>query len=287
MGQPQRARVNEEMTPEDEHDAAMAAAYLEHLRRAGRSVETIALRKCILNQLSAHLKHGLGAASDDELAAWIYDERRSLNSRATYLAGVRAFYRWAVKARWLTIDPTIDLESIRVARGIARPCTDEQLRTILTQAPARIRLWAIIAAYQGLRACEISGLDREHVTEQRLIVVRGKGGAARVHDTHEDVWAAIRDLPPGPVARLADGGRRASADYVSSRANAWFRKLGVDVTIHQLRHWLGCTTQERYRDARVTMEVLGHASLNATSIYTRATLDQQRAARAMLPRLAG
>lgn len=270
------------------HDIAMIAAYLEHLRRAGRSRETIDLRRSILGQLNTHLlPYGLGVAADSELAAWIYDDRRSLNSRATYLAGVRSFYRWAVKARWVTLDPTVELESIRTTRGIARPCTDEQLRLILTETPPRIQRWATIAAYQGLRCCEISGLDREHVTRQRLVVVRGKGGAARVHDTDEYVWAAVRDLPPGPVARLAASDRRASADYVSNRANAWFRKLGVDVTMHQLRHWLGCTTQEKYRDARVTQELLGHASLNATSIYTRATLDQQRAARATLPRLAG
>lgn len=271
----------------DPHDVAMVNAYLEHLRRAGRSPETIRLRRCTLNQLNAHLTFGLGAASDEELAEWIYDERIKSNSRATYLTGVRSFYRWAVRARWITLDPTIDLESIRTTRGIARPCTDEQLRTLLTKTPKRIRTWATIAAYQGLRCCEISGLDREHVTEQRLIVIRGKGGAARAHDTHPDVWAAVRDLPAGPVARLVSEDRRASADYISARGNAAFRKLRIDVTMHQLRHWLGCKTQELYRDARVTQEVLGHASLNATSIYTRATLEQQRAARAMLPRLAG
>jgi len=287
MGRPNLAAVDEDMTTADPHDRAMIAAYLEHLRRAGRSPDTIALRRSILTRLNAHLPYGLGAAADDELAGWIYDERRGINSRATYLTGVRSFYRWAVKARWITVDPTIDLESIRTTRGIARPCTDEQLRIILTKPPARIRTWATIAAYQGLRACEISGLDREHVTQQRLIVVRGKGGAPRVHDTDPYVWEAVRDLPPGPVARLADGERRASADYVSSRSNAWYRRVGVDVTIHQLRHWLGCNVQEKYRDARVTQEILGHASLNATSIYTRATLTQQRQARATLPRLAG
>lgn len=265
----------------------MIAAYLEHLRRAGRSADTISLRRSTLNQLNAHLTFGLGAAADDELAEWIYSERIQLNSRATYLTGVRSFYRWAVRARWITLDPTIDLESIRTTRGIARPCTDEQLHTILTKTPKRIRTWATIAAYQGLRCCEISGLDRGHITEQRLVVVRGKGGAARAHDTHPDVWAAVRDLPPGPIARLVSEDRRASADYISARANATFRSHGVNVTMHQLRHWLGCKTQELYRDARVTQEVLGHASLNATSIYTRATLEQQRAARAMLPRLAG
>jgi integrase/recombinase XerC len=271
----------------DPHDLAMIDAYLEHLRRAGRSAETIRLRRSTLTQLNAALTFGLGGAADNELAEWIYDERIQSNSRATYLSGVRGFYRWAVRAKWITLDPTVELESIRTTRGIARPCTDEQLHAILTTTPKRIQVWAAIAAYEGLRCCEISGLDREHITEQRLIVVRGKGGAARVHDTDPCVWEKVRDLPPGPIATLVTTGERASADYVSKMGKAWFRRRGVDITMHQLRHWLGCTVQEKYKDARVTMELLGHASLNATSIYTRATLTQQRSARAMLPRLAG
>jgi integrase/recombinase XerC len=269
-----------------DQDAEMTDAYLAHLSRAGCSPETIKLRRKILGQLDRHLPDGLGGAADDELSAFVHDERRALNSRATYLTAVRGLYRWAAKAKWLTVDPTLELESIKTTRGIARPCTDEQLHTILTRTPKQIRRWATIAAYAGLRCCEISGLDREHVTEQRLIVVRGKGGPARVHDTDPLIWAAVRDLPPGPVARLASG-RRASADYISNKANLAFRKVRVDVTMHQLRHWLGCTAQETYKDARVVMEMLGHSSLNTTTIYTRATLEQQRQARAMLPRLAG
>lgn len=270
----------------DSHDEAMASAYLEHLRRAGRSPDTLKLRRKILGQLDRHLPDGIGGAADDEIAGWVYDERRKVGTRATYLSAVRSFYRWATKAQWLTDDPTVELESITAPRGIARPCTDEQLRTLLTRTPDSIRLWARIAAYQGLRCCEISGLNREHITEGRLIVVRGKGGGARVHDTDPGVWEAVRRLPPGPVARI-EGGGRATAGRISRNANLAFRRAGVDVTMHQLRHWLGCTAQETYKDARVTMEMLGHSSLNTVTIYTRATVTQQRQARAMLPRLAG
>jgi site-specific recombinase XerD len=59
------------------------------------------------------------------------------------------------------------------------------------------------------------------------------------------------------------------------------------VALHRQRHWLGVTTQARYRDLRVTQAMLGHLSLQSTQIYTDATAEQQRAARAMLPRLAG
>jgi len=66
-----------------------------------------------------------------------------------------------------------------------------------------------------------------------------------------------------------------------------FRSLGLHgATLHRLRHWLGVTVQRNYRDPRVTQRVLGHASLSSTQIYTDATDEQQRAARATLPRFA-
>jgi integrase/recombinase XerC len=266
-------------------DADMLAAYLEHLRRLNRSDDTISGRERILCALDRALPRGLGEAADDELAAWIYGERLAPNSRATYLTAARSLYRWAVKAEWVSVDPTTDLESVRTAKGIARPCTDEQLEILLTRPPDYVRVWMRLAAYQGLRCIEISGLMREHVTAERLVVVRGKGGRPRVHDTDPGVWATVKDLPLGPLARTR-AGRRASASHISQRGKYWASKFGVDVTMHQLRHWLGCTVQAQYRDARVTMELLGHNGLSATSIYTQATLDQQRQARATLPRLA-
>jgi integrase/recombinase XerC len=203
---------------------------------------------------------------------------------------IKAFYAFAFDPRdpWLGgVNPAEDLEPITPARGVARPVTDEQLRRVLTESDQPFRTWAVIAAYQGLRCIEISRLDREHVTERQLIVVKGKGGRPRAHDTDPYVWAAVRDLPPGPVARTPDG-ERAGAFYVSSTAANHFRRhLHMPgVAMHRLRHWLGVNLQKEYKDIRVTQAALGHASLSSTQIYTDATEEQQRAARAMLPRLA-
>ena len=73
------------------------------------------------------------------------------------------------------------------------------LHTILTRTPKRIRTWATIAAYQGLRCCEISGLDKEHITEQR----KAKG---RIAETLRDMANRLAMM----VARAtAEGGRDA------------------------------------------------------------------------------
>jgi integrase/recombinase XerC len=270
-------------------DRDLIDAYLEHLRRAARTDATIRGRREILCRVDRELPYGIGQTSHAELAAWLYRDEWSANTRATYYAALRSFYAWASNPKdpWIDGDPTADLEPCHRTRGLARPVTDEQLRRILAEAAEPFRTWALIAAYQGLRCIEISRLDREHITERQLLVVRGKGNRPRAHDTHADVWRAVKDLPAGPIAR-DDSGGRATPFYVSIGSAHPFRyALGMPgVALHRLRHWLGTTVQREYRDIRVTQAVLGHVSLSSTEVYTMASDEQQRAARSTLPRLA-
>jgi len=276
--------------PTDARDMQIIDEYLEHLRRKECTEKTIGGRRGILTRLNQDMPHGLGQVSRDELERWLHRDDWSQNTKATYWRAIHSFYGWAVDPDdpWLTADPTAKMEPVVTADGIARPCTDEELRRVLAEAAQPFRLWALIAAYQGLRCCEISGLDREHVTERQLIVVKGKGGRPRIHDTDPGVWRAVKDLPNGPVARRPDNGERASAHYVGVSSQLHFlRHLKINTSMHRFRHWLGVTLQEKYRDIRVTQEALGHRSVTSTQIYTRATAEQLRAARAMLPRLDG
>jgi integrase/recombinase XerC len=268
----------------------MLDAFVEHMRRYGAQ-STMENRRWILTMLNNDLEHGVGETTGKELGAWLHKQRVpawSDNTRATYYRAIKAAYTfWTDPADpWISYDPTRNMKRVPGVNGVANPVEDEELERILTEAKQPVRLWALIAAYQGLRCIEISGLDREHVTESRLIVVRGKGGRPRVHDTDPAVWAAIRELPPGPIARHPQRGDRATRQEVCHIAIRHFtRDLGMpDIGLHRLRHWLGCTVQARYRDVRVTQVMLGHASLASTQIYTRATDDQQREARSLLPR---
>lgn len=263
--------------------------YLEWLRQNSRTQATRDKRRVMLAQLDADLPLGIERTTEKELRDWLYQEKWSQATKATYYKAVRSFYGWAAEIAdpGFEFDPTENLPRVPTPRTVARPCTDDQLTRTLTEAREPFRLWALIAAYEGLRCCEIAGLDREHVTEQTLFVVRGKGGKARWHDTDPYVWAALKELPAGPVALWK--GRRATATEVSIEfAQYMRRKMKMPgVTLHRMRHWLGVTSQREGKDIRVTQELLGHASLASTQIYTMATPEQQRAVRARLPRLAG
>lgn len=267
----------------------MIEAYLEHMRRAGATEATLQARREILLRLNRQLPYGIGQTNTEELSQWLYRDGWSTNTKATYWRAIRSFYSWAADPEdaWLDGDPTAKMAAVQTVRGVPRPVTDEQLRRILAMAAEPIRTWALLAAYEGLRCVEISRLDREHVTEAQLFVVCGKGGKPRVHDTHPDVWAAVKDLPRGPVA-VGENGERLTPFEVSLRAAHYFRRQMKmpGVSLHRLRHWLGVTAQKRYRDIRVTQAMLGHVSLSSTQIYTMGSEEQQREARSMLPRLA-
>lgn len=282
--------MRKELIPAQPREMELIDAYLEHMRRAGSTEMTLAKRGEILNRLNRELPYGIGQTNTEELSVWLYRDEWSTNTKATYWRAIRSFYSWAASPKdpWLNGDPTEEMDKVDTLRGVPRPVTDEQLARILTEAAEPIRTWAKIAAYQGLRCIEISRCDREHITREHFYVVRGKGDKPRVHDTDPDVWEAVKDLPKGPLA-IGENGERLTSFEVSCQAAHYFRRqMGMPgVSLHRLRHWLGVNVQKRYRDIRVTQAVLGHVSLSSTQIYTMGDEEQQRAARATLPRFDG
>lgn len=279
--------------PGDAHEMDLIGEYLTWLATERRRRDTtIANRREILYRLDRDLPFGLARANADELRACLYRPGYSIGTINTYRTAVESFFTrcFDVRDPWLDGDNPMTWlpERPRTPKGVARPVTDEQLQRILAEACDPFRLWSLLAAYQGLRCIEIAGMDREHITETRLYVADGKGGQARWHATDPYVWAAVRDLPPGPIAVDWRTGQQATARFVSIKSAQYFRlKLGVPASMHMLRHRCGVNVQAAYRDIRVTQEVLGHRSLSSTQIYTRATVGQQRDALATLPRLAG
>lgn len=255
--------------------------YLGWLRLEDRSPETLRTYTAVLRRAHAALPHGLPMACRDELAQWLANPAWSRPTRAVYQAVLRSFFRWCVAEGHLDYDPATRLPRASAPRGVPRPVTDEDLQVILTHAAPRVRLWAIVAAYAGARCIEISRLDRQHITEQTLRL-HGKGNRERMVPTHPMVWAAVAPLPPGPIARTLHG-RRASARYISNAGNDELRRLGLDCTMHQLRHWHATTAMAHGADLRTVQELLGHSSPATTAIYTAVSDRARMAAVASLP----
>lgn len=253
-------------------------AYVAHLSTLGHPDTTTQTYRAALNRAARELPAGL-CAVPDELLAWLAT-LRSASARQTYRAALRGFYDWAINRGGLQgANPAAGLPTVRRKRGLPRPCTLDELATILDRARQPVRLWAMLAAYAGTRCCEIARLRREDVTET-MTWLHGKGDKQRQVPTHPAVWAAVAGLPPGLLA----GGR--NAHCVSHRGAAEFDRIGLpEVTLHRLRHLAGTLWQAATGDVRVTQELLGHASVATTMVYTAVSNTQMRAAVLAVPTL--
>lgn len=260
--------------------------YLEWLRRCNRSQRTIGARREILGRLDADLPHGLVAATSDELSAWIYRSDWKPSTQVTYYGAVKSFFVWATNPYDAKLDfnPSGLLPRPNVPAGLPRPVTDRQLRQILTEASDPYRLWAILAAYAGLRCCEIAQLDRGDITEASIHIRKGKGGKPGVVPTNPLVWAAVKDLPDGPLAYTPDG-YLADAKWISIRSALHFnRQLGMrGVALHRLRHWYGTNSYKATKDIRVTQRLMRHSSPTTTAVYTLINDEECRLAVNALP----
>lgn len=251
--------------------------YLAHLRSKSAAKRTIESRRSTLARLHEDLPWGLDGANEDELTVWLWQDGWMLSTRDTYFSAMAGFYRWAAKKGHFDFDPTAEMARPKPPRRIPRPCTDEQLQTILARSWEPYLLWSLLAAYEGLRCCEISRLHREHVTEQTLYVHSGKGGKPGVVPTHPVVWDAIKDLPEGPITDRDE-------HYVSvCTAHHYRRRLGLNISLHRLRHWFGTNIQKRYKDLRVTQEMMRHDHPSSTAGYTEVTSEQKSIAINLLP----
>lgn len=263
------------MTAEpDPADHRQIEAYLTRLA-ATYAKTTVTAYRSALNVASRELPAGLAGAYPDELLAWL-GGKNAAGTKYVYGVILRGFYRWAVQTRRLGTDPSAELPRIRRPQRRPRPVSHDQLATILRYARPDVRRWSAIAAYAGARAGEIAALDRSDVTPDGVLL-RGKGDKERLVPAHPAVLAAVDGLPPGLVA----GGK--SPHNVSRTAAREYRRLGLTVTLHQLRHWYGTWAQVATGNSRITQELLGHASLNTTQVYTAVSSTALRSAVAGLP----
>ncbi|MFG2057866.1 tyrosine-type recombinase/integrase [Micromonospora sp. NPDC048930] len=262
------------------HTHDLIAGYLRHLTALGRAETTRDTYADELCRLDRTLPEGLVYACADELRDGIHTGRRSPAHIAKITAAVTGFYAWATNPADPRLDynPAQHLPRASVRPRRPRPVTNEELADILRRAREPMRTWYLLAAGNGLRCVEISRLDRADVTEEATWI-RGKGGKERIVPTHPAVWAAVQDMPSGPVARNRDGSH-ADRVQVQERANYHLqRTLGhKTVSMHRLRHWHGTYVhQAAGGDIRVTQELLGHANPNTTSTYV-ATIGGAKAA---------
>lgn len=166
--------------------------------------------------------------------------------------------------------------------SVPKPVTDDELGRAL-ELPEPFRTAVVLAGWAGLRVSEIAGCHREHVTQDRVLVVCGKGGDPGTVPTHPFVWEQVRGRAGGPLV-TDRWGRPVDGHWLTVHARKAFDRAGLaGVHLHRLRHWYGTMIQATLGDLRVTQECLRHRHVTSTQGYTKVTGGQRTAAVASLP----
>ena len=217
-------------------------------------------------------------------------------SVARTLSAVRSFHRFLLREGVTDRDPAVGVPQPRLPRSLPRPLPVEDVRRLLEApdegSPAGLRDRAILELLygSGLRISELTGLDVDDLDlEEGSVRVLGKGGKERevpLGSFGRDAVGAYltRGRPAlasvatrGAVFLNARGGRlsRQSCARLLSR---YVRLAGIErrVTLHTLRHSFDTHLLEGGADVRVVQELLGHASVATTQIYTLVTARHLR-----------
>ncbi|MCU1615068.1 MAG: hypothetical protein JWO98_2608 [Frankiales bacterium] len=274
-------------SPMGDADLAAFSDWQTELR--GLRPNTVRVRGDVLGRLSLWLGKSLREATEDDLLRWEQASvaGRAAETRRAYVSHVKAFYRWARLAGIVSTDPARRLTTPKLVRGLPRPIPEEELRTAVEAAGAKLRAMILLGAFCGLRCQEIAGLHwsdlRSDNGETTLMVREGKGGKERVVPVPGVTLAALFALGRrrgGPIFYGMDGAQ-ILPNSVSRSINRHLRLCGIECTAHQLRHRYGTTAYQLTKDIRLVQEMLGHSSPTTTARYaaydTTQTVDMVKA----------
>ncbi|GAB5374453.1 MAG: tyrosine recombinase XerC [Acuticoccus sp.] len=262
--------------------------------RRGLSAKTAEAYERDTRQFLAFLARHLGGPADmaalsalrpADVRAFLAERRREgvgARSLSRLLAGVRAMLNTFEETHGINAAAARAVEAPARPRRLPRPVAADAARAMLASGEgwvaARDRAGIALLYGAGLRVSEATGLDCAEVAPPlSRLVVRGKGGKERlvpviapVADALEDYRAAAPfTLAAGPFFRGEKGGRL-SPRIVQRAIAEWRGALGLPdtATPHALRHAFASHLLARGADLRTIQELLGHASLATTEIYT-------------------
>lgn len=207
------------------------------------------------------------------------------------LSACRSFFRWLLREGVIAHDPALDVRAPKLRRKLPQVLDVDEagaLVEIPADTPKAIQDRAMLELFysSGLRLAELTGLVWSDIDlAQALVRVLGKGSKTRVVPIGSKAIEALKGLreqaeaaPDAPVFRGRNG-RPISPATVRRRLKSWAQSQGIwkRVYPHLLRHSFASHLLESSGDLRAVQELLGHADISTTQIYTH--LDFQHLAR--------
>jgi integrase/recombinase XerC len=239
----------------------------------------------------------LDAAQIRRFAARLHAAGLSGRTLALTLSAWRGFYHWLVRHKEFPANPVQGVRAPKSPRHLPRALSVEQAQQLLESAApgtpeaARDRAMFELLYSSGLRLGELVALDADDGRldlRQAEVTVTGKGAktrtvpvGGRAREALRD-WLKARALLAAPLERalfVGARGKRIAPGTVQARLRAWAKRqgLGGSVHPHMLRHSFASHVLQSSQDLRAVQEMLGHASISTTQIYTH--LDFQALAK--------
>jgi integrase/recombinase XerD len=290
-------------------DSALTT-YLDHLAvERGTSRNTLEGYARDLRRYAGHLTEagvaGLGEVTERHVSAFLAtlregtDEHPPLaaSSAARALVAVRGLHRFAVREGLVETDAARDVRPPAPPRRLPKALPiDDVLRLLETpsgDAPGPLRDRALLELLYstGARISEAVGLDLDDIdAKERTVLLDGKGGKQRLVPIGRPALAALDAYLVRARPGLAAHGRGTPAVFLNvrggrlSRQSAWQvlkvaaerANISASVSPHTLRHSFATHLLEGGADVRVVQELLGHASVTTTQIYTLVTVNTLR-----------
>ena len=290
-------------------DAQLIAGYLQHVRVEKRLAErTVALYTEDLNKLArlaVAAGVGLQRVHDAHIRRWVaqmHSAGRSARGIALILSGWRGFYTWLGRQGQIEVNPVVGVRAPKAGKPLPKAlAVDDAVRLAdhsneddAPEREARDRCITELLYGSGLRLGELVGLDAQPGPQARGWIdaqageahVLGKGSKRRSVPVGAQALAALADwlvlrahwAGDDPALFIAAHGRRLTPQHIRLRLRQRSQHAGLATPVHphMLRHSFASHLLQSSGDLRAVQELLGHANIGTTQVYTR--LDFQHLA---------
>ncbi len=288
--------------------------YLTDLERRNYSADTLTVRRRQLRAFADWCaERGVTGAAQvtramvERYQRWLFAQRQddgrplSVGYQIQRVKPIQMLYRWAVRRHLVGANPAADLDYPRPIRQLPPVLSPEEAERVLAQpdpsTPVGLRDRALLEVLYstGIRRMECARLRQDDLDHRRglLRVVQGKGKKDRLVPIGARAldWVARYDAQarplwhPDPTDRtlfLSPRGAPLARDALTALVRGYVSAAGLNVTgsCHLFRHSMATALHRAGCDVRVLQEMLGHAKLDTTALYTHVGVAHLKAAHA-------
>lgn len=221
---------------------------------------------------------------------------RATATVSRHLAALKSFYHFLLREKYIENDPTANLESPKIEKKLPRILAVNEVELLLNQPkgsePARLRDKAMLELLYatGIRVSELISLDVNHINvDMGYIKCFGKGSKERIVPVGSFARRCVDEYLLKGRAKLVkvkaeqalfvnQHGRRLTRQGFWKIIKKYGKRAGIakEITPHTLRHSFATHLLENGADLRSVQEMLGHADITTTQIYTHLTKGRLR-----------